>query len=122
MLDFQKETSIVALSIQESTIVRQIEAAKMCAQSRCIQYNAKNEFWKKVDLLNEKEEAVMEKINNFVPQKKAQASIASADDDLHNKRSMVEALDEDSEDSLTSSKCTTTAPKKKGSTKNKVGK
>ena len=77
---------------------------------------------KKADLLHEKEEAGMEKINNFVPQKKAQASIAGVDDDLLNTRSMVEALDKDAEDSLTSSNCTTTAPKKKGSTKNKVSK
>ena len=65
MVDCQNETSIVTLSIQEAAIGRQISVAETRAESRCPVYDPKNNFWKRVDTLIEKQENVMERISKF---------------------------------------------------------
>ena len=65
MLDRRNETSIVALSIEESAFGRQIDAAERRAELRCGVYSSDNVHWQKVDALIEDQQRVMERIRTF---------------------------------------------------------
>ena len=75
MVDRQNETSIVALSIQEAAIGRQLTAAETRAESRCPIYDSKNSFWKRVDVLIKKQEDVMDRISEFTSQTQRESRI-----------------------------------------------
>ena len=77
MVDRQNEISIVALSIQEAAIGRQLAAAETRAESRCPTYDAENSFWKRVDVLIKKQEDVMERISEFTSQKQTEKMIST---------------------------------------------
>jgi len=70
MLDRQRETSIVAFLIEESMIANQLEQAERRAELRCPQYDTTNIFWKKVNKLSEKQEAVLQQIEELNVAKK----------------------------------------------------
>ena len=63
--DRRDETSIVALSIEESAIGRQLRDAERRAEQRCPVYDANSSFWEKVDVLLEEQQSVMDKIKAF---------------------------------------------------------
>ena len=65
MLDRRNETSIVALSIEESAIGRQLDAAERRAELRCGVYSSDNVHWQRVDALIEDQQRVMERIRTF---------------------------------------------------------
>ena len=73
MLDRQNETAIVALSIEEGAIGRQLLAAETRADSRCPVYDPNNSYWKRVDVLIAKQENVMQRISSFTANKTVQA-------------------------------------------------
>ena len=77
MVDRRNETSIVALSIQEAAIGRQLAAAETRAESRCPTYDDENSFWKRVDVLIKKQEDVMERISEFTSQKQTEKMIST---------------------------------------------
>ena len=53
ILDRHNETSIVALSIEDSAIGRQLDAAEKRAELRCGDYSSNNVYWQRVDALIE---------------------------------------------------------------------
>ena len=63
--DKREETSIVALSIEEGAIGRQLRDAERRAEMRCPEYDKDNFYWKSVDKLIEAQFAVMERIRSF---------------------------------------------------------
>ena len=63
--DRRDETTIVALSIEESAIGRQLNVAEKRAEQRCPEYNATNIYWKRVDELIEDQQSVMDRIKSF---------------------------------------------------------
>ena len=78
MIDRQNETSIVALSIEEAAISRQLSAAETRAETRCPIYDINNSFWKWVDTLIVKKESVMDRIGKFTAEK---AKLVESDQD-----------------------------------------
>ena len=63
--DRRDETTIVALSIEESAIGRQLGVAEKRAEQRCPKYDATNVYWKQVDQLIEDQQSVMDRIRAF---------------------------------------------------------
>ena len=65
MSDRQRESTIVAFSVEEGMISRQLEQAERRAESRCPDYDATNIFWIKVDRLMEKQEGCLKRIEEY---------------------------------------------------------
>ena len=65
MLDRKHEVAMVALSLEESSMRKLVEAAERRALQRCPKYNKDNMYWKKVDQMVIEQEEFMEKIRNF---------------------------------------------------------
>jgi len=63
--DKREETSIVALSIEEGAIGRQLRDAERRSEMRCPEYDKENFYWKCVDKLIEDQAAAMERIRSF---------------------------------------------------------
>ena len=59
------ETKIVALSIEEAAIGRQVSAAEVRAQQRCPEYDSSNDHWKRVDLLIKDHDKVIDSIRKY---------------------------------------------------------
>jgi len=72
MLDRRNVTSIIALSIEERAIARQLEAAEKRAVLRCHTYSKNNVHWQRVDTLIEDQQCVMDRIKSFNIAKSAQ--------------------------------------------------
>ena len=60
--DRQREVNWVGLSIEEASISRQIQLAERRAEARCAEYDPSNIFWKKVDMLMERQDAALQKM------------------------------------------------------------
>ena len=90
MLNHQHETSIVALSIEEGAIRRQLTAAETCAES--------SNYLKRVDVLIAKQENVMQQINSFAPIKTVQVDssndimVMPSKEGENKKRSAIEVI------------------------------
>ena len=52
MIDRKIETAIVALSIEETAVTKQLAMAESRAERRCPEYDSENIFWKRVDALD----------------------------------------------------------------------
>ena len=66
MLKYRRgETSIIALSIEESAVERQLIDAKTRAELRYPVYDATNVYWERVGSLIEDQNAVMKGIKSF---------------------------------------------------------
>ena len=65
MLDRKHEVAMVALSLEESSMRKLVEAAERRALQRCPKYNKDNVYWKKVDQMVIEQEEFTEKIRNF---------------------------------------------------------
>ena len=104
MLDRQNETSIVALSIEEGAIGRQLLAAETRADSRCPVYDPNKSYWKRVDVLIAKQENVMQRISSFTANKTVKEDsnvdimVPSSKEKGNKKRSAIEVIDFHSED------------------------
>lgn len=69
-MDRQSENTIVALSIEESAIAQQLDAAeKKGALLCCPEYCSSNIYWKRTDVLIERQDSIMEEIRNYNLQK-----------------------------------------------------
>ena len=62
MLDRQKESTLVALSMEDNALNAQIEAAEKRAQIRCPNYDEKDANWIKVDNLIAMQDNLMNRI------------------------------------------------------------
>ena len=65
MLDRKHEVPMVALSLEEISMTKLVEAAKRTALQRCPKYNKNHVYWKKVDQMLIEQEELMEKIRDF---------------------------------------------------------
>ena len=65
MLDRKHEVAMVALSLEESSMTKLVEAAERRALQRCPKYSKTNVYWKKVDGMLIEQEQLMAKIKNF---------------------------------------------------------
>ena len=65
MLDRKHEVAMVALSLEESSMTKLVEAAERRALQRCPKYSNTNVYWKKVDGMLIEQEQLMAKIKNF---------------------------------------------------------
>ena len=65
LIDKREETLIVALSIEEGAIGRQLRDTERRAEMRCPEYDKDNFYWKCVDKLIEAQFAVMKRIRSF---------------------------------------------------------
>ena len=65
MLDRKNEVAMVALSLEETSMSKLVEAAERRASQRCPKYNKTNVYWKKVDQLLIEQEELMTKIRLF---------------------------------------------------------
>ena len=64
-IDRIAEAAIVAISVEESAIARQVEAAEKRAIQRYPEYNADNYFWKRSDELLQRQEDIMQEIREM---------------------------------------------------------
>ena len=118
MLDRKNEVAMVALSLEESSMSKLVEAAERRALQRCPKYNKSNVLWKKVDELLIEQEELMMKIRNFntsiIDQKPCAVSISEFlnEPSPSKKRKVAHADDADNhsiESSTDGSKGTTSA-------------
>ena len=65
MRDRQNETSIVALSIEEAAITKQLAMAEARADRRCPEFDPNNIYWKRVDVLVEKQDDIIKRLSAF---------------------------------------------------------
>ena len=65
LMDRQRESTMVGLSIEEAALSRQIESAERRAGMRCPIYDASNVHWKRVDTLVDEQDKVLQRIRNF---------------------------------------------------------
>ena len=65
VVDRHEETSIVAMSIEESCIGRALVSAENRATMRCKEYDSQNEYWIRVDQLLDDQKDVISRIKNF---------------------------------------------------------
>ena len=64
IVDRQKESTLVALSIEESALGRRIESTEKRAESRCKDYDKSNIHWKKVDELLDMQDDVLRRFHD----------------------------------------------------------
>ena len=64
-IDRIAEAAIVAISVEESAIARQVEAAEKRAIQRYPEYNADNYFWKRSDELLQRQQDIMQEIREM---------------------------------------------------------
>ena len=65
MIDHKNEVAMVALSLEESAMTKLIEAAERRAIQRCPDYDANNQYWKRVDDMLVDQDKLMCKIHSF---------------------------------------------------------
>ena len=65
MQDRKREAALVGLLIEESAIAEHIEGAERRAQSRCLEYDPMNVYWKRVDILLEEQDNILGRIRKF---------------------------------------------------------
>ena len=99
MLDRKHEVAMVALSLEESSMRKLVEAAERRALQRCPKYNKDNMYWKKVDRMVMEQEEFMEKIRAFntsiMDQKPSSVSISEfLNEPSPNKKRKVEHTDD----------------------------
>ena len=97
MRDRKNETSIVALSIEEAAISKQLAMAEARADRRCPEFDPNNIYWKRVDVLVEKQDDIIKRLSAFNNVKDNET------ESVVKKRAAVEVLDLDSSNESVSS-------------------
>ena len=65
MLERKNDSVLVGLSVEQSALKDQVDAAERRATSRCPEYNPTNIYWMKVDTLLEDQDKLLAKIRCF---------------------------------------------------------
>lgn len=65
MLERKTDSVLVGLSVEQSALKDQVEAAERRAASRCPEYNSTNVYWIKVDSLLDDQDKLLAKIRTF---------------------------------------------------------
>ena len=66
MVERKNDSVLVGLSIEQCALKDQVEAAERRAASRCREYDPSNLYWRKVDLLLEDQDKLLEKLDSSI--------------------------------------------------------